>query len=238
MRPRLQPYPRPDRNRELIIAFSLILAITLIYVLVVIKFRNIPSARGFFGHSIGILGFLLMLMTETLYSLRKRSRLARWGKLSSWLKFHIITGITGPYMVLLHTSWKFNGLAGVLLLFTIVIVASGFLGRYIYTAIPRTADGAEMEVVEVERLIEELETDILAVQAGEQINQRSLRANAMILKRLTRRRNALNRQMSSLVTARRLLGLWHTVHVPIGMLLFTTALFHIIAAIYYATLIR
>ena len=48
-------------------------------------------------------------------------------------------------MVLLHTSWKFNGLAGVTTLFTIVIVISGFIGRYIFTRIPRTLDGLVIE---------------------------------------------------------------------------------------------
>jgi hypothetical protein len=48
-------------------------------------------------------------------------------------------------MVLLHTSWKFNGLAGIVTLLTIIIVASGFVGRYVYTRIPRTLEGVELE---------------------------------------------------------------------------------------------
>lgn len=234
----LRPTLPTGHNRELVIAFYLILAITLMYILVVIQLDTIPSARGLFGHSVGILGFLLMLMTETLYSLRKRSRVARWGKLSSWLKFHIITGITGPYMVLLHTSWKFNGLAGLLTLFTIVIVASGFMGRYIYTTIPRTADGVEMEAAEIERMLVELEAGIVSVQAEADKGVSSAKTKARQIAQLTRRKQVLNRQVASLATARRLMSLWHTVHIPIGMLLFTTALFHIIAAVYYATLIR
>src|SRR5512142_654608 len=120
-------------NRELWAALIAILAITLAYALVTGAQQGIPAAGSLFGHAIGAAGFVLMLMTETLYTLRKRSRVARWGRMSSWLQFHIFTGIVGPYMVLLHSSWKFNGLAGVLMLFTVVIVASGFFGRYIYT---------------------------------------------------------------------------------------------------------
>ena len=109
-------------NRELWLAFFAMAAITMIYLFVVIQVRDIPGASGLFGHSLGILGFTLMLMTETLYSLRKRSRSARWGRLSSWLRFHIFTGLVGPFMVLLHTSWKFNGLAGIVTLLTLIIV--------------------------------------------------------------------------------------------------------------------
>jgi hypothetical protein len=38
--------------------------------------------------------------------------------------------------------------------------------------------------------------------------------------------------------ARRLLATWHTVHIPLGMVLFVTAFVHAGAALYYATLLR
>ncbi len=132
-------------GRELWWAFFAGIIITAVYAGVYFITRKIPAAGELFGHSIGILGFILMLMTEILYSLRKRTRSASWGRMSAWLQFHIFTGLVGPYMVLLHTSWKFNGLAGVTTLFTLIIVVSGFVGRYIYTRIPRTMDGLEIE---------------------------------------------------------------------------------------------
>ena len=234
----MQVEPQSSLNRGLFVAIIISALITVLYLFVVLQLKAIPAARGLFGHLIGVLGFLLMLMTEILYSLRKRSLVARWGRLSSWLEFHIFTGIVGPYLVLVHTSWKFNGLAGVLMLMTIIVVASGFIGRYIYTAIPRTADGAEIESAELKRMIADLEAKIYAGQAVQGENQATSQVNVKRLNRLIRRRQILRSQMDSLATARRLLSLWHTVHIPIGMLVFTTACFHIIAAIYFATLIR
>src|ERR1700690_106125 len=111
-------------GRELWAAFIAAIIITAVYGAVIIFTGFIPPAKELFGLSLGILGFILMLMTEILYSLRKRSRLARWGRMSDWLGFHIFTGLVGPYMVLLHTSWKFNGLAGIVTLGTIFIVVS------------------------------------------------------------------------------------------------------------------
>ena len=178
---------------ELWLALLAAILITGLYALVVVLTRGIPPASDLFGHGLGILGFVLMLMTETLYSIRKRMRSARWGRMSRWLQFHIFTGLVGPYMVLLHTSWKFNGLAGVTTLLTVIIVISGFVGRYIYTRIPRTADGVVIEG--------------------------SLSAEA-------------------LKQARRLMSLWHTIHIPIGMALFTAAFVHIGAALYYATFLK
>jgi hypothetical protein len=177
------------RNLELWLALAVILLSTFAYGYVLIATKHVPSASGWFGHVIGALGFALMLMTEILYSIRKRSRFARWGRTSSWLRFHIFTGIVGPYLVLLHTSWKFHGLAGISLFFTIVIVISGFIGRYLYTAIPRNPDGLEIDSEQ---------------NTGKQ----------------------------------RLLALWHSVHIPLGLVLFTAAFIHIYAALYYATLLR
>lgn len=178
---------------ELWLAFLAAFLITGLYALVVLFTREIPAASDLFGHGLGIFGFVLMLMTEMLYSIRKRVRSVRFGRMSRWLQFHIFTGLVGPYMVLLHTSWKFNGLAGVTTLLTVVIVISGFVGRYIYTRIPRTADGNVIEG--------------------------SLSAEA-------------------LKHARRLMALWHTIHIPIGMALFTAAFVHIGAALYYATFLH
>lgn len=183
-------------SKELIFAFVTCLVVAACYGVVLFFTREIPAAGGFYGHMLGIVGFVFMLLTETLYSLRKRTRSARWGRMADWLQFHIFTGIVGPFMVLLHTSWKFSGLAGITLLLTGVIVFSGFIGRYIYTRIPRNADGIEDPGL------------VGAMQAG------------------------------ALAHARRLMSLWHTVHIPIGMALFTASFVHILGALYYATLLR
>ena len=75
---------------------------------------GVPAAGGLVGHSLGIVGFVLMLMTETLYSLRKRAMRRPRGSMRAWLQVHIFTGIVGPYLVFLHSAWSFNGLAGAL----------------------------------------------------------------------------------------------------------------------------
>jgi hypothetical protein len=154
-------------SHELKLAFLAVVSISIVYIIVLGFLGNIPPAGELFGHGLGILGFLLMVMTETLYTLRKRSRNARWDKMASWLQFHIFTGIVGPFMVLLHSSWKFNGVAGIVTLLTIIIVGSGFIGRYIYTAVPRSADGVEIEAIDLERQIVTADTELtqwLAVQ--------------------------------------------------------------------------
>jgi hypothetical protein len=147
-------------GRELWLAFATIVIVTICYLVVVGALNQIPPAGQLFGHALGILGFILMLLTEILYSLRKRSRSARWGRMSDWLSFHIYTGIVGSYLVLLHSSWKFHGLAGVVTLMTALVVFSGFIGRYIYTSIPRTADEVEVETGQVMRQLSAIEAEL------------------------------------------------------------------------------
>jgi hypothetical protein len=129
------------RNSELWFALLAVVIVTAGYVLFTGANRVLPPASHLLGHGIGILGFVLMLMTETLYTLRKRAKSARWGKVSSWLKFHIFTGLVGPYLVLLHPAMRFRGIAAVLCLLTAVVVVSGVVGRYLYTRSPRAAAG-------------------------------------------------------------------------------------------------
>lgn len=263
-------------SRELWLAGLAIVLVTALYG-AVSALSGVPAASGFLGHSLGIVGFTLMLSTETLYSLRKRAIRRPWGRMSDWLKFHIFTGIVGPYLVLLHSAWEFNGLAGVVMLMTVIVVLSGFVGRYIYTAVPRTADGVVMEVEvlrdQIRRLDSELisvgDTDAASAASGpapmleggagvgavltrgpfEMLDRwqtwrrgRGLEAGArerLVRRRAAiRRRRQLERQIATLSTARRMLSLWHGVHIPLGMALFVAASVHAAGALYYATLLR
>jgi uncharacterized membrane protein len=174
------------RNRELIAALLAVLAATAIYAYF---YRgNAPRSGSPVGHWMGVIGMALMLATETLYSLRKRAKRVHFGRLRDWLSVHIFMGIFGPYLVLLHTAWTFRGLAGAAMLMTITVVISGFVGRYIYTRIPRASDGSELP--------------------------------------------------SAAAAARRMMATWHTVHVPLGLAMFTAATLHALAGLYFSTLGR
>lgn len=262
------------RSRELVMSVIAIGFITLAYVLIQTVTREIPSAGSLWGHSLGVIGFILMLMTEILYSLRKRSnRGAKWGKMSSWLEFHIFTGLVGPYMVLIHPGWKFQGLAGVLSLLTLLMVISGFVGRYIYTAVPRAASGAEISLQDLQNTALQLESQLarlknqevtrpvlrIGVGSGTSLGVLSrfwydLRAlvnnlvirtsqtgmsrqKALELDKVKRKYDQVVRQIRNLAAARRLLALWHTVHIPLGLTLFIVGFIHIGATIYYSVLL-
>jgi hypothetical protein len=175
-----------------------------------------------------------MLMTETLYSLRKRAMRRPRGTMRSWLQLHIFTGIVGPYLVVLHSAWSFNGLAGALTALTVVVVASGFIGRYIYTAVPRTADGVVIEARELQLLLDAARQEVTDASPADGAAPSSGRSREQAARRL----RELERQLAALRWARRTLATWHAIHIPIGIALFVMAGAHIVGAVYYATLLR
>lgn len=131
------------RYRELIYAIVGIVVITAVYLGVYVLAGELPAASSFVGHWTGVIGFVVMLLAETVYSIRKQARNAKWGRMVGWLRAHIVMGVVGPYMVLLHSAMHFHGLAGVVMLLTVGVVISGVVGRYIYTAIPREIEGVD-----------------------------------------------------------------------------------------------
>ena len=64
------------------------------------------------------------------------------------------------------------------------------------------------------------------------------RVQAQQLNELMKQERNLRRQLASIVLTRRMLGLWHAIHIPVGMVLFASAFIHIVAAVYYATLLH
>ncbi|MHB0876080.1 MAG: hypothetical protein ACYC5O_08555 [Anaerolineae bacterium] len=164
------------RSRELYTAVAVCLAAIVLYLTVA---RNgLPPPGGPFGHGLGVVGFLLMLGAETLYSLRKQAGRSGRGRLQTWLQAHIFIGIVGPLLVLLHSAWHLNGLAGVVMLLTMLMVASGFLCSYVYSALPRAIDGSELAMRELDAQIAAADT-----QVQDWVNARP--AVAALVERLT-----------------------------------------------------
>lgn len=222
------------RYADLGLALVAVIVATALYAAIVASI-GVPPAGSLAGHSLGIIGLTLMLMTETLYSLRKRAMRRPWGTMRAWLRFHIVTGIVGGWLVFLHAAGTFQGLAGWLTAMTAIVVTSGFIGRYIYTAVPRTADGVMVEAQELQAQLAALRASLLAGPAGGS----TMAVPGLAAERVTRQRlRQLERQVSALRWARRSLATWHTIHIPLGMVLFVTAFVHVVASVYYSTLLR
>lgn len=111
---------------------------------------------GEMGILYGMVGSLMMVLM-LLYSLRKRVRaFKRLGPLRHWLDLHIFLGVVGPTLIVLHTSFKAEGLVALSFWSMVVVAASGVAGRYFYGQIPRTRAGDELSLAEAAALDEEL----------------------------------------------------------------------------------
>ncbi len=115
------------------------------------EYRSLRPA-GLYGQGFGVIGGLMMLFM-LLYSIRKRTRLfGNWGKLSRWLDIHTYFGVMGPLLIILHTSFKVEGLVAVAFWAMIAVALSGVVGRYLYKQIPRTPDGVELSLKDISTL--------------------------------------------------------------------------------------
>ena len=116
---------------------------------------------GAMGHGLGIVGTLLILFGVSIYIARKRyGFLEKYIRLKYLLEFHIFLCTLGPIMVLFHTSFKFGGIVSIAFWSMVAVVLSGVLGRFIYIQIPRTIEGRQLGLQEVNELQSQLQTNI------------------------------------------------------------------------------
>jgi hypothetical protein len=122
--------------------------------------HRVLRPSGFVAHPLGVAGSLLMLVPVA-YAVRKRwARLARAGSLRGWLEVHVFCGIVGPVLVTFHTALKFNGLISVAYWSMVAVMASGFVGRYLFVRIPKTIRGVELTHEEIRVRAEQLESEL------------------------------------------------------------------------------
>jgi hypothetical protein len=116
---------------------------------------------GIYGHGLGIVGTLLILIGVFGYMIRKRKKsLARLGALKYWLEFHIFLCTLGPIFVLFHTAFKFGGIVSVSFWSMVAVVASGVVGRFIYKQIPRTIQGRELSLNEIKEMKDKIQEEL------------------------------------------------------------------------------
>jgi hypothetical protein len=113
-----------------------------------------PSGR--IGVKLGILGFAMFLVIF-LYPMRRYwAWLGRQGLARHWLDFHVLLGLSAPFVIALHASFKFHGFAGIAFWIMLAVSASGVVGRYLYSQIPRRVNAAELSRKELQDLQEKM----------------------------------------------------------------------------------
>lgn len=105
------------------------------------------TAETGFGYALGIVGGLMMLML-LIYPMRKRIKaLSFLGDIPNWFRIHMLLGVLGPFLVLLHSNFSLGSLNSTAAMVSMLVVAgSGFIGRFLYSRIHRGLFGQKQNV--------------------------------------------------------------------------------------------
>jgi hypothetical protein len=115
---------------------------------------------GSTGIRLGLFATLLFVAIY-LYPLRKKLKILRFlGSTKNILDFHIVMGLAAPFIVALHSAFKFHGLAGMAFWIMLAVVLSGIIGRYLYAQIPRSRKDTEFSLAELEQMRTELSAQL------------------------------------------------------------------------------
>jgi len=99
------------------------------------------------GYYTGLVGGVFMLLL-LLYPARKYLRALRtWGPVKHWFSVHMVLGITGPILVLAHSTFHMRSTnASVALICMLIVAGSGIVGRYLYTKVHRGLYGEKLSL--------------------------------------------------------------------------------------------
>ena len=102
------------------------------------------------GYWLGIFGSVAML-SLLIYSFRKRYKAARLiGTVRFWFRTHMLLGVVGPVLILLHANFRLGPLNSNVALFAMLTVAlSGVIGKYIYGKIHMGLYGRKAQAEEI-----------------------------------------------------------------------------------------
>ena len=103
------------------------------------------------GYWLGVSGAVMML-SLFLYPLRKHVRVFQnWGRIKFWLWFHMVVGIGGPLLILVHSTFRVGSLNASVALYSMIVVAiSGVVGRFLYRRVNSGLDGQRTDLRELQ----------------------------------------------------------------------------------------
>jgi hypothetical protein len=110
----------------------------------VVSRTGLVEAGNDLGYGLGVAGGVLMLVL-LLYPLRKYLRVMRnLGSVKAWFWMHMLCGIAGPWLILVHSTYRIGSLnAGVALFSMLIVVASGVIGRFLFVRVQHDLDGGQ-----------------------------------------------------------------------------------------------
>jgi hypothetical protein len=140
-----EPLPKVERQRRGQSARDLYLYV-LITALVAgcwgVTRMGLWTSKSDTAYWLGVAGGVGMLLLLT-YPMRKHlGFMRRSGPAGHWFFGHMVLGVAGPLLILLHSGFEIGSLnAGVAFYSMVVVAASGVIGRFLYLRVHRSLNG-------------------------------------------------------------------------------------------------
>jgi hypothetical protein len=136
------------------------------------------------GYNLGIAGGTALLLT-LIYPLSKRLRFIHsWVPLKHWFRAHMVCGILGPVLILLHSRFALESINGTLAFCSMwMVFLSGVTGRYLHTRIHRSLTDKRASLQALNRQIGISAEDVRSkFHFAPRVNQRLERFHSIVPK--------------------------------------------------------
>lgn len=130
------------KERERLVVSGLVVLLLLLWLGFLVH-RDTRFAGSLWGGVLSVSGAVLMLVPLAYMMVKRiaplKKLMTRYASMRTLLAWHIYAGVLGPILVLLHTGHKFESTLGIVLTaMTILVVLSGFTGRYLMSQFSQT----------------------------------------------------------------------------------------------------
>lgn len=252
------PAKKTAQERESTVVGGLVLLMLVLWLGFLVH-RSRTFAGSGLGHTIGIVGACLMLVPLAYLFVKRvpalRKAVTQRVPMRTLLAWHIYAGILGPVLVLLHTGHHFESVLGTTLAgLTIVVVLSGYVGRYLMRNISAELreKRAQLEQIELayaqtqaalatspdapaivarrQRLWRRIADAFFVRDAGEDPVLTSIANRAL---RLAESRADLEYAIGTHERFKRWFGRWLRWHIGLSIVLYLLMALHVWATIYF-----
>jgi len=221
------------------------LSLFLLALFVMVFVHQSPTFAGSLpGHMIGIGGALVMFMTLA-YPFPKRI-LKKRGRQNPLTK-HILYGLTGSCLAIIHSAHKFGSTIGLILLATtFLVVMSGIIGFFLFRKVSRTVKDQSSDLDLLRKRFEEQEENVKAciprlrsgamfmpLQDSNNENEQEMERKCQEVMDIAYSIVDLHYTVKVFSKLKALFSMWTGVHYFLALCLFSILIVHVLMVFYY-----
>jgi hypothetical protein len=126
-------------------------------------FRPIWNLIHLGGHPAGWCGASSMALS--LLFIPRKKKWFTLGSIKLWYRLHVVLGLTGPLLIILHAYGKYHGFGGLAFLCMWLVLMTGIIGHYLYRRLPEEVQVRSQERRKLLASLADVETRISDFEA-------------------------------------------------------------------------